>query len=113
MIHSFLLSVLIFSFFSCSQVKIKEKSKTDKKEKFQETIQNIKAIGEKLAQVRKNIKGAGEDAVNFFATGLFLKASRASIEGDYLTSVLLLEHLTLLLPEDDFLKKNMALNWFV
>ena len=69
----------------------------------------IKTIDNKLIEITKAIRNAGEPAITFWASDMFLKASWASLNGDVYAAMILLKNLHQLKPEDTFIAKRYAI----
>ncbi len=65
--------------------------------------QVITKTREKLGDLVKEAQSLGPKSVNYLASNLFVKASHASLVGDYESSVILFEHVHKLVPDDTFI----------
>lgn len=65
-------------------------------------------IEESLAQMVKEAKEGGPEAIEYVSTDLYLKASDASLRGDAASAALLYQYLLELQPKDQFLKKKFT-----
>ncbi|MBC75505.1 MAG: hypothetical protein CME64_05760 [Halobacteriovoraceae bacterium] len=70
--------------------------------------QSLKRVSNQLKELAIAAKASGEDKINFLASDMYLKASAAQMEGDYVTSNLILKHLVGLVPNDPFILKKRA-----
>ncbi|MDC1174039.1 tetratricopeptide repeat protein [Bacteriovoracaceae bacterium] len=102
---------------SCSSSKLGKKetkqvakaSKTSVETKSkQDPMELIKKVDQQMADLAKEAKDRGEDAVTYLATDLFIKANDASMRGDHHTAVFLFKHIMALKPKDFYLKKKYA-----
>ena len=63
----------------------------------------------RLKELAKEARSVGPHAVNYLASDLYLKASAASMRGDFQTAVILYKHLIDLVPQDRHLKSKYAI----
>lgn len=112
-IHLMALTLL----FSCAQMKTSDQaSKEDKKK--QMTVEEIQAMNKKtLEAVSKRLKElaqaaqkAGPEKVRFLSNDMYLKASAAMMQGDYVTANVIFENLVSLVPQDKFVKKKYSVS---
>lgn len=66
-------------------------------------------VSQKLAILIESAKKSGPEAVNFLADDIYFKASAAALREDHQTASLLLEHLTKLVPTDQYIKSKYAI----
>lgn len=63
-----------------------------------------KRLEEMVIQAKTN-----ESTLNYLAGDLFLKGNMSLLEGDYATAAVLFKHLSLLVPDDQFIQKKYAI----
>lgn len=109
-IHLLALTLL----FSCAQIK-KSENKPENKEMTVEEIQaankkTLEAVSKRLKELAQAAKKAGPEKVRFLSNDMYLKASAAMMQGDYVTANVIFQNLVELVPADKFIKKKYSVS---
>ena len=99
---------------SCAQT-AKKSTEVPEKELTKEQIEKLNAetverVSKRLEELSVAAKASGPDKVRFLASDMYLKASAALMEGDYVTANLIFKHLVKLAPNDQFVKQKYAIS---
>jgi tetratricopeptide (TPR) repeat protein len=108
--HALVLLTLISLLLSCAHQRQAENSDQTKltAEQVEEINRDALALAsDRLKQIVVEAK-SNEGTRQYLATDLFLKANFSLMDGDFLTASVLFEHLSTLVPEDEFIQKKYA-----
>jgi predicted Zn-dependent protease len=108
-VHLFSL-VLISSCSHMSWFKGQEEKEAQLISSNEQQKENFEQASEQLKKLIASAKASDENAINFLASDLFLKAHTAQIHGDYTTANFLYEHLMELKPNETLLQKKYAVS---
>lgn len=100
----------------CAQgVKVKETPHVDsqnihvsQKQKIENAIRDKQRIEQSLDDITNQAIEAGESAVSYLSSDLFLKANDAALKGDPVTAVLIYKYIVKMKPNDIYLRKKYA-----
>jgi len=116
----FILVVLSIAFISsCSQFATKDSEnnaeKVSERDLTPEEVkkiseENIRKVSERLKVLSIAAKASGKDSIRYLASDMYLKASAAHLEGDYLTANIIFARLIELVPDDYYLKRKYAVS---
>ncbi len=109
LLKSALFSILVLQ-IGCSHVSTKNKSSGEVDQKVEDPQETAKRVSNRLKELVQAAKDSGEEKIRFLASDMYLKASAALMEGDYLTANLIFEHLVSLVPKDTFVKQKYAIS---
>lgn len=73
------------------------------------TIPSAEESSKKLTELIEKAKG-NKATTQYLADGLFLKANMSLLDGDYFTASVLFQHLSALLPDEEFIQKKYAVS---
>ena len=97
---------------SCASNKVvhKETIELTQAQREAQQLEQAKRISIRLRELTQSAKASGPEKVRFVAGDMYLKASAALMEKDYLTANLVFEQLVTLVPNDDFIKQKYAIS---
>ena len=107
-----LASSLLLAFFLTGCAHVSENSQGTKLSKAQEEDLNREALAIASERLEKMVIEARKTpaATTYLSTDLFLKANMSLMEGDFVTASVLFKHLSVLVPEDQFVQKKYAVS---
>ncbi|MBT4790146.1 MAG: tetratricopeptide repeat protein [Halobacteriovoraceae bacterium] len=107
----FFSTITLILFVGCSTSKHKKPQAELNQAQIEKINQKTaERVSQRLAELSDAAIASGEDKVRFLASDMYLKASAALMESDYVTANLIFKHLIKLAPKDNFIKQKYAIS---